>query len=155
MSSQEMPSIPVPRVWMASDSVNDPWPAPSDMDQFRCCDACKTGSITAGREYNEAPIISVATRENLSSDRNSSQSAIGCQQLDSMSKHRKRSNLPKAYNSIRCGIVSAVMFGFAELPDAHRGETDVATACKAEDGTVYNNQWKDVTSRKPQTCIAN
>ena len=46
------------------------------------------------------------------------------------------------------------MFCFAELPDAHWGETDVATACKAKDGTVYDNQWKDVTSRKPQTRIA-
>lgn len=70
------------RVWAASNSVDGPWLAPADMDQFRCCDACKTGSIAAGGKHNEAPIISVASCENLSSDRNAGQSAINRQQLD-------------------------------------------------------------------------
>ena len=52
------------------------------MDQFRCSDACKAGSIAAGGKHNEAPIISVASRENLSGDRNAGQSAINRQHLD-------------------------------------------------------------------------
>lgn len=62
----------------------------------------------------------------------------------------KRRDSPKRHDRIGCSIVPAVVAGVAQLPDADRGQANVAPTRKSKDETKDNDHGKGSMRRQPQ-----
>lgn len=60
---------------LEKDLVDGQWTTPANFDHFDSCAASQTNCIADGRESNEAPVFSVATSQNFTSNRYAGESA--------------------------------------------------------------------------------
>lgn len=107
---------------------------------------CETGCIATDCESDETPVGPIATRQDLTRDGNSSKGTIAVS-VTQWHGEPGVSYLPEAHYGVSSGVVTAIVLGFAELTNTHRGQTDVATACKAKERRVNNEQRQAASSR--------
>lgn len=126
------------------------------MDDLDGRAAAQTERVTDSSKGNETPVLTIAARQDFTSDGDTSEGTSGDHGMSDRSVHDitetisdKKRDSPKAHNGVGGCVIPAVVFSLTELSDTDRRQADVAAAGETEKQGVNNEQRQTAPGRKP------